>query len=120
MRRDLERLLSHVVSGRTIAAHEDVISASRGNSAANFGGVAPDNLGVMAHVRPVSGSADIRKDARFVVFLLSAPAIDHGLLAEVARAAHPEVFTFAAAGTVLEGFTTACGEIVGPALSITC
>ena len=73
----------------------------------------------MAHVRPVSSGADIREDAGFVVLLLSAPAIDHSLLAEVARAAHPEVFTFAATGAVLKSLTSACGEIVGPALSIT-
>lgn len=85
------------IAGGRIAA-DQIIGARRGaDGAADMGGAAPQDLGVVADARPVAGPADRREDARAEPAALGQPAADHLLGREGAASAHPQIFALTGA-----------------------
>src|SRR4029078_9975705 len=80
------------VSGFAVTADEEFLVPADGARAANLARGAPDQLGVMANVFDVSGTAVVGEDTRSVIPLLGRPQAHHRFGRKGARSAGPEIF----------------------------
>jgi len=104
-------------------ADEEVVAAAGCPSAADFGGVAPDDLGVMPDSPPVAEARHVGKMRFDEESFLRTPQIDQLRERGMARRPHGEVFTRSERAAVLEylhlrqmasPLERGCREVVGP------
>ena len=80
------------VAGRRVTANQVIPGSARPDSAADPCGRWPDDLGIVRHAMPISGSADVREDSRLKIGTFGQPVPDHLLGPEHAASSHPQAF----------------------------
>ena len=115
----LENRLTYKITGRAVAANQNIITACGGFGTTHLSRRAPNHLSIVSNITLISSFADIRENTLTKLLFLRSPRIYHVIDTEGSNSTHPEIFAFIIAIVMHQRATPHRCQAICPGLSIT-